>query len=985
MAMVDLNARRAREIPQGIRLLMGVLTLLLCTVKATGQSLPQDPRLYKEVLPNGFTFYIYQQDSTETRTDLHLFVNVGSLQETEEQRGLAHFLEHMAFNGTSKFPGDSLIKTLENKGVRFGSHLNAHTSFDETVYKLAFEHADSVDVTFALDVMHQWAFHITFDSTEVAEEKGIILEEWRTQQREDRRLSESYLPLIFRDSRYTARQPIGDMKVIQRADAELLRSFYRDWYRSDLMALAIVTPHAPEWIATRIRSLFGPAETSLRNGQPNQPNSNQPMRMDYRIPLYGDTVISVQAADHLKSADFSYFLVMPAHRQVDHETAFRQQLHQIFFNALSSARFGKIIQQGAPFRKGSTSVSNLLVHHDVMAGSAQLYADELADGITGYWTEKKRLFDRGFTNHEIENYKAEYIAQLERAVHTARPSPAQSILERIKDDYIHGHVMMGMEDRAEIASRLVADIDSLSLLAYTREIASTGNLILMLAAPNTLAESIPSENALLTLVKEIESGPMIASWRDAVDKIPERLLPQEPKGGNIVDSARIEALDVTIWTLDNGARVYFKKTDFRKDYVTLSAFRKGGIYSLDTSSYLVAQHIRGLIGGSGAGDFTRSALSEYLRGNSASATMVISDHREGVAGSADLKDVRTLFELLYLKWTQPRLDTAVFQQARRDLLSTTKLQPAPGPEAAMNKRIAALLNADTPQLGEVTVDRIRREFSRDHALQAYRERFNGASGFNFIVVGDFEIDQIRSHVLTYVGGLSSGEASLPLHTAQGPVSPSLLPNEAPSAAPEKQPVRTHLRAFGGEPGKAVVQLYFQSATNGLDYPDLLVQKVAEEILKVRLRQRLRDESSGVYTVGTTLSSTNVPRKILRTHIHFSCESERYGFLIGEVYAVLDEMRNDVGIYAILENAKRHLRNSYLSESQRNTFWTSELRNHIYQGYTHWRYLTDFDAMLENIRVEDIGRFIGEHLDHSLQIEAVHLPDPDSQTGLSAKR
>lgn len=931
-----------------------IILFVLSSIGSMGQELPQDPTLTKGQLDNGFTFYVYQREDKDAQTAVQLFVNAGSLQESKDQLGLAHFLEHMAFNGTAKYPGSTLVETLEKRGLRFGSHLNAHTSFDETVYKLTFDQASTEDVHFALDVIREWAFFLAFDSLEVEQEKGIILEEWRSKQNEDRRLSESYLPLIFRDSRYSYRQPIGDMTVVQNVTPSLLQSFYRDWYRPELLAVAVVTPHDSHAIVTEIKRLF-----SNIDSKENQIKTSYPERVDYMIPSYQDTLISIQTADHLTSVELSYFNVIDAHRHISDYPSLKESVFRTFFNGLSSARFSKIVQQGAPFRTGSTSISNFLVHHDVMSGSAQLYGEEIQEGIESYWTERKRLFDRGFTAREIDDFKRQYVHRIERAEQSSQTIPVQTILDRLKDDFIQGNTVISQADRSKLALQVLGDIDSLSLLNFANNERHKGNMILMVNAPTSIANQIPTEVALKNSLQKIEAKSMMNAWEEEIEEVPNRLLTTQPTPGEIAKRYQIDSLDVTVWELTNGAKVYFKATDFREDYITMSAFRPGGIYALDPADYLAANHVRGIIGGSGAGQFSRTSLSEYLQGNSASATMVISENREGVAASADLKDAQTMFELMYLKWTQPKIDSVVFLNTKRQLLSSTRLKPAPSATYLLNERIHHLLRDGQPQLGDITVERIQQELTPNRTLDAFRSRFDGADGFHFIIVGDYDLDSIQRYVLRYIGGLPDGNREV---------------NKSDRSKDDVKEESIPLRGFGGEEGKAMVQLYLQSEEQTLQYPDLLVQKALEEVLKVRLRQKLRDENSGVYSVGVSVSSANVPDALIRTRISFSCDIDRYPFLIGQVHEVFKQMMTDPAhIAPILTNVKLQMANAYQKESQRNTFWTSELRNHLYQGYSNWLYITNFDEILGQIDHHTVAEFLKEHMQSSMQIEAVLLP------------
>lgn len=949
---------------------MACLLLSLGSLSGYAQALPQDPKLTKGILPNGMTYYIYQLHEEQAQTAVQLFVNAGSLQETEEERGVAHFLEHMAFNGTQKYPGHTLISILEEKGVRFGSHLNAHTGFDETVYKLNLEQASWQDLLFALDVAAQWAFHISLDSAEVADEIGIIIEEWRGKQGMGQRLSDAYIPLIFKDSRHAERQPIGLVDVIRGMDSGRLRSFYEQWYRPELMAVAVVTNHDPREVEKEIGERFG-----ARMHPADQQDTRRPVpdRVPYALPLTRDTLAAVLTEDGLSSIEFSYFKTIPAHRKINHEKALLQSLHQSAFNSLASKRFSTVIQQGGlPAKSGSTSVSGFLKYNGVVSGSADLFAEEIENGIRAYWQTRKQVFDYGFTQREIREFREQYLARLARTDLSARSVPVATILERLKDDFMNDNTVMGAGDRSALISRLIQEIDSVSLVDFAKNTDRIGQLVLLLTAPTALEQALPDSERLKAWLADVERT-AVPVWEDREETIPAVLLEEQPAPGRIVAASQLEPLQIPYWQLSNGTRVFFKHNDQRKNYITMTAFRRGGVFSLDTALYLPASYVRDIVSASGAGLFSRNGLSTFLQGNSASATLLISEHREGVAASANMEDVATLFELMYLKWTRPNVDTGVFSRVKRRLLSDLANRPKHTALYTFNQEISKLLRTGQPELGEVDASRMERELTREAVLEAYTSRFGTAEGFDFVIVGDVDIETLKPLVLRYIGGLPGAQISRPIDPRVPAGTFLAAVGQAAEAAVSK--VTMH----GGDGGKAVVQLIFQSEGQRMDYPGLLIQRLTEEVLKVRLRQYLREGESGVYSVSVQLSATNKPDPLVRARVGFTCDPERRDQLIALVYQAMEELSAQPSMSAdLLANAKLQLTKAYEREVRTNTFWSSELRNHLYQGYENWAYLENFGNLIQAVGVQDLKAYMDHYLLSGKRIEAVLLPAGEAQ-------
>ncbi|MGX5690050.1 M16 family metallopeptidase [Arcticibacter tournemirensis] len=927
------------------RKLLLFASLLFAVSNILAQPLQQDAKLVKGKLKNGFTYYIYPNNNPTNQSVLRLFVNAGSLQENENQQGLAHFVEHMAFNGTKHYSKNEVIQFLESKGVKFGADLNAHTSFDETVYKISINTEDNRNLKKAIDILADMAFNVTFDSLEIEKERGVVVEEWRSKQGASNRLREQYMPILFKGSRYAERMPIGKLDVLRNFKRETISEFYNKWYRPDLMAIAVVTNADRKIVEKYIRKEFG--KIKVKDNSP---------RIYYSLPAHKDTLFSILTDKEATSVELSIFTKTEAFGSTATEQDFQLYLQRMFLNNLSKSRFNRISQLQNDFKDGSMSISTLVLKNGMIGSGVSLHNDQIIDGISSFLTEAERIYRYGFTAEEIERQKKEYLLQLKRAVEMENKTQSETYADEVKSDFYNGNTILTRQERYRLAQKLMPKIDSVVLLRYMQSFRKAENTVVLLTAPEKEVTNLPDEAMLRKMIAAVSKEP-IRPWEDHV-KIPEKLLVTEPEGGKVIAEKLIKDVGVTEWKLSNGTTVYLKPTTERKDFLMLSGFREGGIYAIDSSMYIPALFSKSVIGQSGVGEFSRRALSQYLTGNTASATLVLSGAREGVGASTDWKDVKTMFQLMYLKWTSPKVDSLAFEQVRRKGIEDTENSKL-SPSYEYTKAIGQLLKGDEDYMSGVTSERIRKELRKEDILSAFNSRFGSAKGFQFIIVGDFKKEDIREYVEKYIGGLPAGTFR-EKYVYNGPTG-GTKPKD--------------ILIYSGKAPKSTVNLFYQNNDIKFDEMNLLRQEVLQEVLKVKLRMNLREENSGVYGVGVSVSSTNKPNKLIRSRIMFTCAPESTDFLIKQAQSEVKKVAADPAYFVTeLERIKVQLLDEYKKQSEKNSFWSSNLRNHFYYGFKNWDYFTGYEKMLSSITPQMISELAKKYLVETPCIKAVLMPE-----------
>jgi zinc protease len=934
---------------------INLMTLLLLLVGlyspvAFAQKLPQDPDLVKGKLKNGFTYYIYKSNKTPGTSALRLFLNAGSLQEDPDQLGLAHFIEHMAFNGTKHYSKNDVIEFLESKGVKFGADLNAHTSFDETVYKISINTEDEKNLEKSIDIMGDWAFGITFDQHEIDKERGVVIEEWRSKQGADNRLRDQYLPVLFNQSRYAERLPIGKVDILKNFTRQRIVDFYEKWYRPDLMSIAIVTDIDPKKVEAYIKNEFNQYKAK----------SKAP-RVYYELPQHRDTLFSILTDKEARAIELSVFNKIKSSGPIQTEQDYKQQLIKSFFNTLAKNRFSRISQLQDNFKEGSFSVSNVVLKNGIVAGGASFYHDQISQGILEYLKETQRIMRYGFTADEVNKFKEEYITAIKRASAAEDKTQAESYLNEIHDDFYNGSTMVSKSERNKLALKYAPQIDSLTLLNFLKSKNKPGNTVVLLTAPEKDLASLPNQAALKVLFAKAQAA-KIDPWTDSLI-VPEKLLANEPQAGKVIKQEQITAIGVTKWTLSNGTIVYLKPTTEKKDYVSISGFRQGGIYALDSTKYATSQFVKPVTGLSGAGQFSRRALTQFMAGNSASATLVLSSTREGVVTSADWKDAKTMFQLMYLKWMYPNADRVTFEQAKRSTIETLENNKL-SPSYEYNKAIAQLLKGDDDYASDMSAERINKEVRFEDIIPVFKSRFGSAKDFQFVVVGGFNPDSIKPLIEQYIGGLPSGDYHKGFEY-KGPVETNTAKD---------------ILVYAGEAPKSTVNLFYQSNKVNYDYPDILVQELLQEVLKVKLRLNLREENSGVYGVGVSISSTSVPSPLIRSRISFSCAPELAEFLIKQAKIEVKKVAEDPNYFlSDLNNIKVQQIDGYKKQASKNLFWSSSLRNQFYYGFKDYSYFNDFENMINKITPAMIADYAKKYMIDTPGIKAVLMPENANKT------
>lgn len=923
--------------------------LLLMPLLASAQQLSRDPQLRMGRLKNGLTYYIYPNQTPRGEAVYRLFVKSGSVNERDDQQGLAHFLEHLAFNGTQHFPGDGIVHFLESKGAKFGKDLNAHTSFNETVYKLQLPCTDPLMVDSTLTILADWAGGLTIAPDEVEKERGVILSEWLSRGGTQTDNSMRLIMELLNGSIYSRRITIGDTAIIRHCTPQVIRDYYEQWYRPELMALAVVGDIDVAQMETLIKKKFG----DLKPISPIGPIG--PMSSPV-IPEYTEEAVRIATTPGVKTTELDMLMLLPQPPAVQTADDYRQYLERSLVNRLMKTRFAALSFDNPAYAKGSIQYSRFLGATGVTDASVELTKGRLRKGIADFITHQQQIYRYGFTQSEIARAKKAVLSSMRNKVASAGKNVrSANLMEQIYADYYEGNRLISREDELALMERFLPAIDSLSLLSLIQKTFESRPQHFLLRGGEEVQQEVSDEDDLRLLISTYRQQPVDRYWH--FTDVPDQLTTLEP-AEHIVSEQPIPEIGATDLRLDNGARVIFRRSDTEHDRLTLSAFRKGGQYGLDSLHYFTGIVAPGIISLSGAGDFSREALSHYLTGNTASVRLLVDKLRTGVAGSAHLQDMETMFQLLWLRWTQPRLDTAVCRITIDKLKENYRTKPET-PQDRFSRELGWIIGGRNYTNRVMTDAVIDREVRTDDMLALHHRFYGPATGFTFVLMGDCDLDDVRPYINTYIGALPAGQPD-----TTWVVSARQIPHSY-----------TEFVSPTNDQQKASVMLTFQqdNAVGDLQRQEVYAAAL-KSILRSALLKRLREDMGKVYSVSASIASGRYPTYLSRATIAFVCQPDDVDTLIGATHDELRQLYNQPQRYAAyLEDVRQNLIKENALQRQQTSYWTSFIRNAVYNNQENWSWSDSYDAVVREMTLDSLVRYAHHVLRDAYEVKAVLLP------------
>ncbi|MFW5973630.1 MAG: M16 family metallopeptidase, partial [Bacteroidota bacterium] len=887
-------------------------------------------------------YYIRHNSEPENRAELRLAVDAGSVLERDEQLGVAHFVEHMLFNGTERFEEQEIVNFMERIGMRFGPDVNAYTGFDETVYMLQIPTDSDEIIRTSFQVLSDWAGRATMTAEEIDRERGVVVEEWRARmQNVQGRISEQQVPLILHGSRYAERIPIGNPEIIQTADYETIRDFYQTWYRPDLMAIVAVGDFDMDQIESLIEAEFAVLDNP--EGAPERPTFDVPGHEETIYGIVTDPEYPVTSVEIAFKSDA---------RPIDTIGDYRTRIIERMFNNLFNRRLSEIAREPtSPFSAARVYRGELVRPSEFYGLQARTPEDSVLAAADRLITEALRIARHGFTETELERQKQELLREYRQAFDERNNTPSISFASEYVSHFLEDQPAPGIEFEYGLAQQLIPDITVADLDRLAEGLLGEEDRVVLVTMPERAGVDQPTEEELAAIMRRVQQRE-IAPYEDDVPDQP--LIEEVPQPAEVVQEDFIEDLNVHTFTLANGVQVVIKPTDFRQDEVRMSAFSPGGHSLVSDEDYFDATNAAAIVARSGVGPFTRTQLQNRLSGKVVSVTPYIGELEEGLQGNASPEDLETLFQLVHLYFTEPRADSAAFrsfQNQQRPFLRNRRANP----NAVFQDSLTAALYGDDIRFRPPTVDMID-DLDLRNAFEIYQDRFADASDFTFVFVGNVSPSEVRRLAQSYLGSLPA----TPREETWRDVRPELPPDV----------VRTEV--YKGIADQSQTVLLFHGPIDYTLEERHRLQSL-EDVLAIRLREDLREERAAVYGVGVNASSFERPEPRYQFAINFTSDPDRVDELIDAVFDQIERIKTEGPTEDELLTVQEQQRRERETQLRSNVFWMGSL-SYYFDRDEDPRRILEYDRLIDSLTAEDVRQVAERYLNADRFVRAVLYPE-----------
>ena len=925
--------------------LLTVLLVLGCAVVALAQQQPQmppiptDPNVRIGKLENGLTYYIRHNELPEKRADFYIAQKVGSILEEDNQRGLAHFLEHMCFNGTTNFPGKGIINWLESIGVKFGQNLNAYTSIDETVYNINNVPVirDGI-VDSCLLILHDWANDLTLAEKEIDNERGVIHEEWRTGQGAMMRMYEQALPKAFEGSKYGHRLPIGTIEVIDNFPYQALRDYYEAWYRPDQQGIVVVGDIDVDKVEAKIKEMFSPIEMP----------ANAPERKYEVVPDNKEPIITI-AKDKEQPATMIYLWHKHPATPNEAKENLGYMVQGYMFNMISSMMHARLeeLRQGAnpPFIQAASGNNDFLLAKttEAFVGMAMSKDDGIPTALSALVREIERARRFGFTASEYSRAKADYLRSLESAYNERDKMKNNQYVQEYVRHFIDNEPIPGIETEYALMNQLAPNIPVEAINSILPQLIKDENIVVNIFGPDKEGMVYPTEAEILDILKKTKAEEITAY----VDKVSdEPLMKETPKAGKIVKT-EAGPFGSTALTLSNGVRVVIKNTDFKADEIRMTAFSPGGTSLFDTKEAIQLRMLNSVAGLGGLGNFSNVDLEKVLAGKKVGISTSVSGLTERVNGNCSPKDFETLMQLVYLSFTAPRMDNDAFESFKQRTKASLANQEA-DPSTALSDTLNHEMYGNHPMAMRFKTEMVD-QIDYNRIMEMYKDRFKEAGDFTFLFVGNINLDEVKPFIETYLGGL-----------------PTI--NRKENFKDIKMDIRkgAHKNVFEKEmktPKATVINIISgQCKFNPKNY--LLMSMLSQTMNMVYL-ETIREKEGASYGVSAFGQINCYPKEEAIFQIYFDTDPAKREKMEQIVMAEIQKVAKEGPKPEHLAKVKEFMLKQYSEQIKENGYWLNRLLDYYFNKVDM---NTNYEKLVNEITGKDVKKFTKALLDQGNIIE-----------------
>lgn len=929
------------------KILVTIGIVVLTCIAAFAQQMPPipiDSKVRIGHLDNGLTYYIRHNEEPKGQANFYIAQKVGSILEDEEQRGLAHFLEHMCFNGTEHFPGNGVVKYCESIGVKFGADLNAYTSIDETVYNI-----DNVPVATtpsAIDsclwILHDWADGLLLTDDDIDHERGVIHEEWRSRQGGSAmmRMYDKILPEIYPNNRYGQRMPIGLMEVVDNFPYKVLRDYYEKWYRPDQQGIVVVGDIDVDQVEAKIKAIFGTIAKPV----------NPAERYYISIEDNKEPIVSI-ATDKEQQYAISYIFMKHeavADSEKNNLDYYVYQLASEAADYMISQRLNELSQQAnPPFIQASIEDDDFFLAKTKGAYTGVVVTNEtgVEKGITTVYREMLRAARNGFTESEFERAKATLLTHLESAYNERDKVKSQSYCKEYVRHFIDNEPIPGVENEYAICQQLIPNIPVDVVNQYVAQLVTGDNLVVACMLPEKEGVTYPTKEELINIMNKV-AAENITAYEDKTSNEP--LIKKMPKAGKVTKTEN-GPFGYKKLTLSNGATVYLKTTDFKADEIQMTAFSQGGtsLYSDKDAINLKVTDDLYTIGG--LGSFNLTDLNKVLAGKKVSVYPSINTYSEGLDGKTTPKDFETMMQLTYLYFTAPRIDNEAFQSWKTKehaMLVNAEINPM----KALNDTIRKELYPNMCRLKSLTLNELDK-VNYKRCMQIGKERFANAADFTFVLTGNIDEKTVIPMIEQYIAAL-----------------------------PAKGNAET-FKDFGATPNKGIHDNVFKHpmeiptatvflANNGsADYSlkNKLAYSIASQVLDIVMTEEIREKEGGTYGVSVSAQVNKLPQPNVMFQVYYQTDPDKYEYLNQRIHEIITDFVQNGPSAVNMDKVKEYMVKKHQENLRENGYYARSMRELLVNGIDTF---TDYEQVLNNLTANDIRTIFADLLKQNNHIKIV---------------
>ena len=906
--------------------------------------LPVDKNVRIGQLDNGLTYYIRHNKLPENRAEFYIAQKVGSILEEPQQRGLAHFLEHMAFNGTKNFPGDDkglgVIPWCETVGIKFGTNLNAYTSIDETVYNIS---NAPIDRTGVLDscllILHDWSNYILLKDDEIDKERGVIREEWRSRNSGMLRVYTDLLPTIYQGDKYADCMPIGSIDVINNFPYKDIRDYYHKWYRPDLQGIVIVGDIDVDTVEAKLKAVFADVQKPV----------NPAERTYYPVTDNKEPIVAIGTDKEVDDPSIEIYFKQDATPDSEKNNVgyLASQYMTSMISSMLNARLSELVQSAnPPFTRASSYYSDFFVAKtkEAFALSASSKADGIETALKTLLQETERARRFGFTESEYERARANYLQSLESAYNEREKTKHGSYVREYVQNFLNGEPIPGIEAEYAMMNQLAPNIPLQAMNMVMQQLVPDSNQVVIIAGPAKEGLKYPTKEEVINLLKGMKDLDLQAY----VDKVSdEPLMKEAPKGGKIISEKEGDIYGSTKLVLSNGVTVYVKKTDFKADEIRMKGTSLGGKSIFPDKDALNFAVMDNVIAVGGLGNFSQVDLTKVLAGKKVSVNAGLGATTENVFGTCSPKDFETMMQLTYLTFTTPRKDAEAFESFKNRMKAQLESAQA-NPLSSINDSLQKAMYNNHPRVVMMKPEMVD-QIDYDRILEMYNDRFKDASDFTFYFVGNIDLETAKPLIAEYLGALPAINRKETFKDTKMSIRKGVYKNEY---AKEQQ-----------TPTATIVFLYSGKAPYTLKNDILL--SFATQVLDMVYTEEVREKEGGTYGVNCFGDLQKYPKEQLLLQIVFQTDPAKKDKLAGIVVDELKKLAAEGPSDVHLQKVKEYMLKKYADNQKENGYWMNNLNDYFYYGMDMTEGYTD---IVNSITAKDIQKFVSDLLKQGNEIE-----------------